>query len=77
MHADSDALGRVVGADQRLAPLITKFMGAEAIGALCREHCAPLLAVVAHLSDAEGAHRHPEVGQQAAEPAGTQVASLE
>ncbi|MNX95489.1 hypothetical protein D3C86_1277660 [compost metagenome] len=77
VHADSDALGRVVGADQRLAPLIAKFMGAEAIGFIGGEHCAPLLAVVAHLRYAEGAHRHPEVGQQAAEPVGTQVASLE
>ncbi|MNC28900.1 hypothetical protein D3C75_771300 [compost metagenome] len=35
---------------------------------LSREHSASLLAVVAHLRNAEGAHRHPEVGQQAAEP---------
>ncbi|MNP14744.1 hypothetical protein D3C76_1070780 [compost metagenome] len=68
VHADSNALGRVVGADQRLAPFIAKFMGAEAIGFIGGEHCAPLLAVVTHLRNAEGAHRHPEVGQQAAEP---------
>ena len=77
VHADNDALGRVVGADQRLAPLIAKFMGAETVGRIRTENCAPLLAMVAHLSDAEGTHRYPEVGQQAAEPVGTQVASLE
>ncbi|MNY80415.1 hypothetical protein D3C86_2214390 [compost metagenome] len=52
-------------------------MGAEAIGFIGGEHCAPLLAVVAHLSDAEGAYRHPEVGQQAPEPVGTQAMDIE
>ncbi len=68
MHAESDALGGVVGADDRLAPLIAKLEGTEPIGLACGEHGAPLLTVVTHLRNAEGAHRHPEVGQQAAEP---------
>ncbi|MNE59241.1 hypothetical protein D3C80_1543260 [compost metagenome] len=77
VHAKSDALGGVVGAEQGLAPLVTKFIGTEAVGALSREHSTPLLAVVTHLRDAEGADRHPKVGQQAPQPAGAQVASLE
>ncbi|MNF52469.1 hypothetical protein D3C84_338140 [compost metagenome] len=77
VHAEGDALGGVVGAEQRLAPLITKLIGAERVGVARLEHCAPLLAVVAHLIDAEGAHRHPEVGQQAPQPDGTQGARLE
>lgn len=70
MHAQGDALGSVVGADDGLAPLIAKLEGAEPIGLACGEHGAPLLTVVTHLRNAEGAHRHPEVGQQAAEPQG-------
>ncbi len=68
MHAKRDALGGVVGADDRLASLIAKFERTELVGLTCGEHCASFLTVVAHLRDAEGAHRHPEVGQQAAEP---------
>ena len=54
MHAESDALGGVVGADERLAPLIAKLEGAEPIGLTCGEYRAPLLTVVTHLRNAEG-----------------------
>ncbi len=68
MHAKRDPLGGIVGADHRLAPLITKLERAELVGLTCGEYSAPFLTVVTHLRDAKGAHRHPEVGQQTAEP---------
>ncbi len=67
-HAKRDALRGIVGADHRLAPLIAKLEGTELVGLTCGEHSAPFLTVVTHMRDAEGAHRHPEVGEQAAEP---------
>ncbi len=68
MHAKRDALGGIVGADHRLAPLITKLERAELVGLTCGEYRASFLTLVTYLRDAKGAHRHPEVGQQTAEP---------